>query len=167
MMRKFTPVLIAAILFACKAFCQTDTSAYISIFQRIAKNVEAYKPDTTSPPNDKTTRIIIKLRELRGGFNINEAIEYKLSKAKQDREMTVEAFDAISAFYKTGNGKRWLDNAVIWIYRQHFTYAELKTLVKFYQTSAGKKMADDFPVIMLKSAAAAETIQKMYFPADK
>lgn len=149
-----------AILLATSSFSQTDTAAFAGVFQRIAKNVEHYKPDTSAAPDDKSTQLIKELRALRGGFNINEAIEYKLQEEKQDKKMSDSAYNILSAFFKNGNGKRWLDNAVIWIYRQSFTHQELKTLVKFYKTSAGQKFAADFPLILIKSAMAADMIQK-------
>lgn len=70
--------------------------------------------------------------------------------------------DKVSMFLKSGNGKRWLDNAMIWIYRNHFTYSELKKLVKFYKTSAGQKMATELPLIMVKSLKAGEMIKEFY-----
>jgi uncharacterized protein len=45
------------------------------------------------------------------------------------------------------------------IYREEFTYGELEKLVKFYKTSAGQKLSQRFPVVMLKSLAAAEMIK--------
>ena len=36
---------------------------------------------------------------------------------------------------------------------------ELKQLTKFYKTSAGKKMASQFPIVMLQSLAAGEGIK--------
>ncbi len=44
------------------------------------------------------------------------------------------------------------------IYRKHFTYGEVKQLIKFYKTSAGKKMAVGLPIIMIESLRAAEMI---------
>lgn len=132
------------------------------IFQRIATNIKEYKLDTSEAPNDKITKKILQLRNLRGGFNINEAIDFKIEEDRQKKEVPKEELDKIAAFFNTGNGKRWLDNAVTWIYRQHFTYPELKRLVKFYRTSAGQKMAADFPIIMLKTLRAGEMIKEMH-----
>ena len=57
-----------------------------------------------------------------------------------------------------GQAKIWLDNAVIHIYRQHFNRKELRQLIKFYKSSAGQKLATQFPFIMMKSLLAAQTI---------
>jgi uncharacterized protein len=143
-------------------FGQTDSvkqEKMLSVFNRISQAVQMYKPDTSAVPNDKITKKIIALRNLKGGFNINEAIDFKMGEDQQKNELNAKEFAALSAFFKTGNGKNWLDNAVIHIYRDHFSYKELKQLVRFYKTSAGKKMSADFAVIMLQSLAAAQMIK--------
>ncbi len=150
------------LLLSISASGQKDTVTYSSIFEKITNSVKDYKLDTSAAPNDKLTNKIIELRQLKGGFNINEAIDYKLEEDKQKAEIPAAEFAQFAAFMQTGDGKKWLDNAVIWIYRQRFTYKELKKLVKFYKTSAGQKMSADFPIIMMQSLAAAEMIKGVY-----
>jgi len=65
-------------------------------------------------------------------------------------------------YFKTGLGKKNLDNAVTWIYRNNFSYKELEQLVKFYKSPAGQKMADRFPIIMLQSLTAAQILQENF-----
>ncbi len=157
--------LLSFFIHATAAFSQTDTTLnkkQYSIFEKITGSVKDYKLDTSSVPADKITNKIIELRELKGGFNINEALEFKLEEDKQKGEIPIAEFEKFAAFMKTGNGKKWLDNAVIWIYRQRFTYNELKKLVKFYKTTVGKKMSGDFPIIMMQSLTAAEMIKGIY-----
>jgi len=151
-------------------YAQTDTAtntAAADIFKRITSAIKDFKPDTTAPPDDKITKKIIELRNLKGGFNINEAIDFKIAEDRQKGELPSAELDKLSTFFKTGNGRKWLDNAVVWIYRRHFTYDELKQLVKFYKTSAGQKMAAEFPVIMMQSLAAAEMIKDQYAQQQK
>ncbi len=145
---------------------QADTSGFnnAGVFDRIISAVKDFKPDTTTVPDDKITRKINELRNLRGGFNINEAIQFKLEEDRRKNEIPKAEMDELAAFFTTGNGKKWLDNAVTWIYRTHFSYAELKQLVRFYKTTAGQKMAVDFPVIMLQSLAAGEMIKNTQKP---
>ncbi len=163
-MKRFIGFSIAYFMIVTSTFSQVEagTSKRSTIFERLTKEIKEYRPDTTAVPNDKITNAIIQFRNLRGGFNINEAIEYKLEEDKQKKEIPESEFEKFSVFLKSGNGKIWLDNAIIWIYRKHFTYRELKKLIKFYKSSAGQKMAMEFPLIMLKSLAAAESIQKIY-----
>jgi len=130
-----------------------------STFTRITDAVSKYKIDTTTPPPDKNTRLIIQLRELKGGFNINEAIRFKMQEDLQKKELTQQQYDQLHTYFSSGTGKRLLDNAVIWIYRQQFSTKELKQLVKFYKTVAGQKLSANFPVIMLQTLAAAQVIK--------
>lgn len=138
-----------------------------SIFERLSKEAASYKPDTSAVPDDKLTRKIIALREAKGGFNINEAIEFKLGEAKQKNEITEDIYDKANDYFTTGDGKRQLDNAVIWIYRNNFTFKEIKQLTKFYKTSAGRKMSEQLPLIIIESLAAAEKIQEGFKKSSK
>lgn len=168
---KCKAVLLAAGLFiALLSFAQTDTAgskALPPVFEKIMKEVGSYRPDTAAPPADKITQKIIELRNLRGGFNVNEAIAFKLEEDRQKGELTTDAQKRAAAFFTTGDGRRWLDNAVIWIYRAHFTYNELKGLVKFYKTSAGQKLASDFPVVMLESMVAGQMLKEAFDKSEK
>jgi hypothetical protein len=137
------------------------------IFDRISRAVGDYRLDTTRVPNDKITRTIIQLRELKGGFNINEAIAYKIREDEVKKEKPPELLAMLGRSFESGNGKRWLDNAVIHIYRDAFTYRELKKLAKFYKTAAGQKLATDFPLIMMKSLMAAQQIQEQLSVGSK
>ena len=166
------PISLAVIfsLLSNAGFAQTGaTSPTVEhdIFTRIANGVKDFKPDTTVAPTDRITKKIIELRSLKGGFNINEAIDFKIEEDKQKNEVPKEELEKLSVFFKSGNGKRWLDNAAIWIYRHHFTYSELKQLVRFYKTSAGQKTASNFPIIMLQSLKAAEMIKDIYTQQQK
>lgn len=159
---QLTLLFCCAVTAGCSQSERPASSTDGAIFNRIAKSMQDFRMDTTAPPNDKITKQIITLRALRGGFNINEAIAYKIEEDRQKQEVSKEESDQVASFFKSGDGKKWLDNATIWIYRQHFTYGELKQLVKFYKTPAGQKMATDFPVIMIQSLKAAEMIRTIY-----
>lgn len=129
-----------------------------SVFERIGSEMQHFVPDTTSVPEDKLTREIRKLREVKGGFNISEAILFKIGEDLSKSDITAEEAAKLEKFFSSGNGKTWLENAVIRIYREKFTYSEVRSMVRFYKSKAGQKMADESPVIMLKSLKAAESI---------
>ena len=161
-MKKGILLLLFLLCITAMAAAQIDTGAnanFSDVYERITKQVAIYRPDTSMAPNDKITRKILELRALRGGFNINEAVAFMIQDERQKGEKPKAQLDQLAAHFTLGKGRRWLNNAAIWIYRNHFTYKELKQLVKFYKTSAGKKMAVDFPVIVLKSMAAAEMLK--------
>ncbi len=158
------------LLFPVCCFAQTDTTIQLqqsSIFEKITNEVKEYKIDTSDAPNDKTTKKIIELRQLKGGFNINEAIDYKIQEDKNKNETPVADLNKLEDYFKAGLGKKNLDNAVIWIYRNNFSYKELKDNVKFYKSSAGQKMADRFPIIMLESFTAAQILQENFMKQHK
>ena len=117
-----------------------DASVDPNIFNRLTQSAKDFKLDTSTAPADKLTQKIVEFRNLRGGFNINEAILYKFQEeeAKATDTASKEAVAKMKAAFYNGNGKRWMDNAVINIYRNNFTYKEMKQLVKFYKTTAGQ-----------------------------
>lgn len=147
------------------SFAQTDSTIKIkaaSIFNQLTTSLSSYKVDTSAVPNDKITRTIAALRKARGGFNINEAIMFKLGEDRQKNEITQADSLNLSNYFFKGDGKIWLDNSITWIYRNHFSLSELKQMLKFNKTAAGKKMSSEFPLVMLKSLMAAEKIKAMY-----
>jgi uncharacterized protein len=155
----FTNLLL--ILNAGAQIDSSQTKTLASTFQRINSSLQAYKPDTSAVPDDKTTRKIKELINLRGVFNINEAIEFKIQEDKQKKNITEAEANSLSTFFSSGNGKQWLDNAIVHIYRNHFSFNELKQLVKFYRTPAGAKMSETFPVVLLKSMVAAQHVKEL------
>lgn len=161
-----TTLLISFLSIACYALLPASARAQTSeAFEKITAAVKEYRIDTSAVPDDKKTRKIIALREAKGGFNINEAIQYKLGEEIQKKEKPADELQKMATYFNSGAGKQQLDNAIIWIYRNTFSYKELKHLVKFYTSKAGQKMSANFPVIMLESLAAAEIIQKKFSQA--
>ncbi len=153
---------ISLVSVRCVAQVDTTNKQPPPIFEKITKEVEEYKIDTSDAPNDRITKKIVELRQLKGGFNINEAIDYKLQEDKHKNETSQSDLTKLEDYFKTGLGKKNLDNAVTWIYRNNFSYKELEQLVKFYKSPAGQKMADRFPIIMLQSLTAAQILQENF-----
>lgn len=152
-------LIFLVLLIQSNGFSQNDPSG---IFKRISTSLETFEIDTSAVPNDKLSEKIKELRKLKGGFNINEAMEYKVAESHSKGELSDIEFEKISVFLNSGNGKKWLENATVWIYRKHFTFGEIKQLVRFYRTSAGQKYASDFPIIMVETVKAAEIIMGSY-----
>lgn len=155
-MKKFT-ISVLALFFLLRLQAQTDSSAMAGIFDRLTNEMKSFKVDTSDVPQDKLTRAIIEFRQLRGGFNINEAIKYKMEEEEKKNPGNPQAAYLRQQF-ENGDARRWLDNATIHIYRDEFTYREMKKLIKFYKTSAGQKLAMALPETMLKTTAATEYI---------
>lgn len=158
MLKQVLLLLVSFLLLSCCFGQDTTNNASASIFELMMTEMKDFKIDTSDVPEDKTTRKIRELRALRGVFNINEAISFKLEEDRSKKEKSPEELQKLADYIQKGRGKVLLDNAITWIYRKEFTYPELKALVKFYKTSAGQKVADRFPLVMLKSLAAAQMI---------
>jgi hypothetical protein len=134
---------------------------------KIINDIKSYKPDTSEVPNDKITRKIIEFRNLRGGFNINTVMDYKIHEDEGKDETSKKNASILREQFHSGNAKKWLDNSIIWIYRKEFTYKELKKIVRFYKTRAGQKFSEKNLAILLKSVVAAESIQKQVIAGIK
>lgn len=135
-----------------------------NIFEKLMTEMKTFAVDTSAVPNDQLTKKINELRKLRGGFNITEAVAFKIAEERTKENANQQELDKLEAFFTTGNGKKWRDNAITHIYRAQFTEPEMDELIRFYKTSAGKKMADSFPLIMLQSSKAADEIQEAFKP---
>ena len=152
-------------MFSVKTFSQTHTDGENALAKMQAQ-VKEYKLDTTAPPDDQITRKIIELRQAKGGFNINQVVLYKLLEEKQKGKSNSDHIEQLYTFFNTGNGQKWLNNAVIRIYRAHFTLEELNQIAEFYKTSAGRKMAETYPLVIMQSATAASLITEIYEKAN-
>jgi hypothetical protein len=118
-------------------------------------------PDTSAVPNDKLTAEIKALRKERKTINTNDVIKIKIAEErKKDKKLPAEFYDRLLNTFTNGTAINWVDNSIIRLYRQYFTEREIKELIKFYKTSAGKKWASNFPLIMIESVGNAETIMK-------
>lgn len=102
------------------------------------------------------------MRKYRGKFNIEALVDYKLRQDAKSHKLSEAEYNNVYDFFKNGDGKRWLDNAVIWVYRKHFTYKELKILTRFYKTSAGQKWSAEFSIVVIQNVLAAEQVGKIY-----
>lgn len=153
-------LILALLLLSFSSHAQTNNTS--DIFEKISREMKDFKLGTSAVPDDRLSKKIMELRNLRGGFNITEALEYKISEERSKADAPKQQLDKVSAFFKSGNGKKWLNNAVIHIYRKQFTYEEVTQLIAFYKTSAGQKMAENFPIIMIQSLKAAEEIGEIF-----
>jgi hypothetical protein len=63
----------------------------------------------------------------------------------------------IKAFYKKYMGADTLRDDVIDLYAEIFTEAELKDIIAFYKTKAGRKTLEKVPEIMQRSMQLAQT----------
>lgn len=119
-------------------------------------------PDTLAVPNDKLTAEIKTLRRERKTINTDDVIKIKIEEERnKDTKLPAEYYDRLLSAFTNGSAGKWVDNSIIRLYRKYFTESEIKQLIKFYKTSAGKKWASNFPLVMIESVNNAETIMKL------
>src|SRR5690349_11719168 len=100
-MKKYYTFLLILLALAVVTQAQNVTNDKVpGIFQRITSAVKDYKLDTTSAPDDKLTRKIIELRTVKGGFNINEVISFKIEEDRQKKDISDEDANKIAAFFQ-------------------------------------------------------------------
>lgn len=145
-------------LFIFEFLCSTKSA--VGNISKLASSLKDFKVNTSPVPEDQLTHKIRKLREIKGGFNFNEAILFKIGEDLSKGDLTQLDGEKLDHYFKLGQGKADLDNAVIWIYRDLFSSSEIRKLTKFYRSSAGQKLSEKFPIIMLESLKSAEEIMK-------
>jgi len=154
--------LILLMAFGLCGFCHAQADQYA----KLASEVKSFTADTTAVPEDELTQAIRTLRQTRGGLDAKVAVMLKIKEDVGNGKLKKEQAEKLQAFFTSGQGAKWLENAVIRIYRQHFTLAEIKEITAFYATEAGRKMSENFPVVVMESMKAAETVMAS-FPRTK
>lgn len=137
-----------------------------NLIHRIINTTSKFKIDTTAVPNDRITKKILELRKYRGSFNVDALIDFKLRQDKNNHQISEAEYNREYHFFKDGIGRRWIDNAVIWVYRKHFTYKELRSLARFYKSPAGQKWGSEFPIVIIQVGMAAEQVGKICMKMD-
>ena len=153
-------ISIAVLLIHFISFCQVDTS-----FIRKLKALDTanfLKADTSSVPEDMLTKKIRMLRSEKNGLTIETILRIKIAEEQQkDTTHSKEFYDKLLTEITTGKTSKLLENCVINLYRRNFTEQEIDDIVRFYKTSAGKKMSKEFLLIMVQSIKDAEQLLKL------
>ncbi|MBE0651764.1 MAG: DUF2059 domain-containing protein [Bacteroidales bacterium] len=164
-MKKILLLTFMSCFFSLTTHAQNDSvqkEKATNLIERVTKEISQFKIDTAAVPNDKITKKIEELRKYRSKFNVDALVDFKLQQDKKNHKISEAEYEKVYNFFKKGDGKKWLDNAVIWVYRKHFTYKELKVLVRFYKSSAGQKWSAEFPIVLVQNVLAAEQVGKIY-----
>ncbi len=155
--------LLFLILFgflACNSFAQVDSGFLKSLKALDTANI--LKSDTLAPPNDVLTKKIKILRSERRGLTTENIMRMKLMEEQQkDTVHSKEFYTALQEELTSGPTGQLLENSMVNLYRNHFTEKEVDDLIAFYKTSAGKKMDNEFILLMVQSVKGAEQLMKM------
>ena len=124
-MKKVISILVLLVAFSSFSFAQTDTK-YAKTLQKMFKVSGSEQTYATA-----TTQML-------GVFR------------KQYPDVDAEIWDEFEKEFEKTSLKD-LTELLTPVYQKHFTQAELKELIKFYESPIGKKLAEKTPFIMQES----------------
>lgn len=84
-----------------------------------------------------------------------------MEEQQKDTLHSKEFYNKLLEEVTTGRTSKLIENSVINLYRRIFTEKEIDELVRFYKTSAGKKMDDESLLLLVESAKNAEQLLKL------
>lgn len=144
------------------SYSQIDTSFFTKIKSLDTANI--LKLDTDAVANDLFTKKIKQLRKEKQGLNLETVLGIKLmEQQKSDTVHSKEFYDKLHAEITTGYTSRLIENSLVNLYRRLYTEQEIVDLIKFYKTSAGKKMDKEYILLMVESIKDAEQLLQMAF----
>lgn len=154
-------ILIAlCFLLPASSFAQVDSSFLLKIIQ--AETADFLKTDTLAVPEDALTQKIRQLRREKNGIDIEMVLQIKIREEQEkDTVHGRDYYDKLLTEITTGKTGKLLDNALINMYRQTFTEPEIDDLLRFYKTSAGKKMNSDYILLIIRSVKDAEGLMRL------
>jgi len=156
---KFFLLLFLCFLGQC-AFSQID-SGFVKALKAL-DTADILKTDTLAPPNDAFTKKIKVLRNERKGLTTENIIRMKLMEEQQkDTVHSKEFYTELQREITTGKTGQLLENSFVNLYRKHFTEKEVDDLINFYKSSAGKKLDNEFILLMVQSVKGAEQLLKV------
>ena len=154
-MKVFAFAFLLSVPFSC--FSQIDSSMIARIKALDTANV--LKADTVAAPNDRLTEKIKLLKSEKAGLTIETLLKLKIAEEQQkDTSHSKEFYNKLLEEVTTGKTGKLIENSVINLYRRTFTEKEIDELISFYKTSAGKKMDQEYLIMLVESAKVAEQL---------
>jgi len=148
------------LLLPASGFAQIDSSFLQKI--KYAETADFLKTDTLAVPEDALTQKIRQLRKEKNGVDIEMVLQIKIREEQEkDTVRGKDYYDTLLSEVTTGKTGKLLENALINMYRQTFTEPEIDELLRFYKTSAGKKMNSDYILLIIRSVKDAEALMKL------
>ncbi len=153
-------VIAIALLFPFISFSQIDTSFIARIKGLDTANI--LKLDTAAVPDDALTAKIKELRKEKKGLTLETILKIKITEEQQKDTAHSKAFyDALLDDVTQGRTSKLIENSLVNLYRRNFTEPEIDELIKFYKTSAGRKMDKEYILLMVESIKDAEQLIKL------
>ncbi len=153
-------ILVQIILIPLLSFSQIDSAFILKLKSLDTANI--LKTDTVTVPNDPLTQKIKQLLSEKNGLSVKAILKIKIMEEQQkDTVHSKEFYSRLNEDIATGKTSKLLENSLINIYRRTFTENEVDELVKFFQTSAGKKMDKEFLFLLVQSVKDGEQLLKL------
>jgi len=153
-------ILVQAVLIPCLSFSQIDSAFILKLKALDTANI--LKTDTVTVPNDALTQKIKQLLGEKNGLSVGTILKIKIMEEQQkDTVHSKEFYRKLTEDITTGKTSKLLENSLINIYRRTFTENEVDELIKFFQTSAGKKMDKEFLLLLVQSVKDGEQLLKL------
>jgi uncharacterized protein len=157
-MKKLYTLLL--IILPAAAFAQIDTAFLQRL--KLMESADMLKKDTMTVPDDAFTRKIKELRAEKNGLNIELVMQIKIKEEQEkDKTRPAEYYDRLLKEMTTGETGRLLENCLVNMYRESYTEQEVDELIRFFKTSAGKKMNTEFIFLIARSVKDAEQLMKI------
>jgi len=153
-------ILVQAVLITCLSFSQIDSAFILKLKALDTANI--LKTDTAAVPNDALTQKITQLLGEKNGLTVAAILKIKIMDEQQkDTVHSKEFYRKLMEDITTGKTSKLLENSLINIYRRTFIENEIDELIKFFQTSAGKKMDKEFLLLLVQSVKDGEQLLKL------
>src|SRR5689334_13847791 len=152
-------ILATALLIPFLSFSQIDSAFILRLKALDTANI--LKADTAAVPNDAFTQKIKQLLGEKKGLSVLAILKIKIAEEQQkDTVHSKEFYKKLMDDITTGKTSKLLENSLVNIYRRTFTENEVDELIKFFQTSAGKKMDKEFLLLLVQSVKDGEQLLK-------
>ena len=153
-------ILVQVILIPFLSFAQIDSAFILKL--KALDTANTLKADTVTVPNDAFTQKIKQLLGEKNGLSVKAILKIKIMEEQQkDTIHSKEFYRKLTEDITTGKTSKLLENSLINIYRRTFTENEIDELIKFFQTSAGKKMDKEFLLLLVQSVKDGEQLLKL------
>ena len=153
-------ILLQAMFIPFICFSQIDSAFILKLKALDTANI--LKTDTVAVPNDALTQKIKQLLGEKNGLTVTAILKIKIMDEQQkDTVHSKEFYRKLMEDITTGKTSKLLENSLINIYRRTFTENEIDELIKFFQTSAGKKMDKEFLLLLVQSLKDGEQLLKL------
>src|ERR1051326_1534376 len=152
--------LVLAVTVWFQSFSQID-SAFIARIKAL-DTANVVRSDTMAVADNALSKKIKLLLSEKRGLTIQAILRLKLMEEQQkDRSHSKEYYNRLLEECTTGNTGKLIENSLINLYSRTFTEKEIDDLINFYKTPAGKKMDQEYLLLLVESVKNLEQLLKL------